>query len=69
MESMIWMFPIRRRISYSSSIASKLLRTINIINIIIIILLIWEFFTPALAESFPPESDWEQLSSNLQDYS
>ena len=33
---------------------------------IIIILLIWEFITPALADDFPLESGWKQVSSNLQ---
>ena len=31
--------------------------------------LIWEFFTPALADSFPLESEWQQVSSNFQDSS
>ena len=37
--------------------------------IIIIILLISEFFTPALADGFPLESEWQQVSSSLQDSS
>ena len=33
---------------------------------IIIILLIWEFFTPKLADDFPLETEWEQVSSSFQ---
>ena len=33
------------------------------------ILLIWKFFTSALANGFPLEADWYQVSSNLQDSS
>ena len=32
-----------------------------------IILLFWEFLTPALANDFPLESEWQQISSRLQD--
>ena len=32
-----------------------------------IILLIWEFFTPALTDGFSLEAEWQQVSSNLQD--
>ena len=38
-------------------------------EIIFIILLIWEFFTPTLADDFSPESEWQQVSSSLQDSS
>ena len=31
--------------------------------------LIWVFFTPVLADSFPLESDWQQVFSGLQDSS
>ena len=34
-----------------------------------IILLNWEFFTTALADGFPLESVWQQVSSHLQDSS
>ena len=37
-----------------------------IIIIIIIILLFWEFFTPALADSFSLEFEWQQDFSSLQ---
>ena len=37
--------------------------------IIIIILLIWEFFAPVLADGFPLDSEWQQVSSSLQDIS
>ena len=40
-----------------------------IINITTIILLIWEFFIPALVNGFPLESEWQQVSSSLQDSS
>ena len=43
--------------------------TIIIIIIIIIILLIYEIFTSALADSFPPESVWQQVFSSFQYYS
>ena len=33
------------------------------------ILLIWEFFTPAVADGFPLESEWQQISSIPQDSS
>ena len=36
---------------------------------IIIILLIWKFFTPALADGFSQESEWQQVSSSLEDSS
>ena len=42
---------------------------IIIIIIIIIITIIWEFFTPALFYGFPLESEWQQVSSSLQDSS
>ena len=35
--------------------------------IIIIILLFWEFFIPALANGFLLESEWQQVSTILQD--
>ena len=37
--------------------------------IIIIILLIWEFFPPALADCLPLEFEWQHVSSSLQDSS
>ena len=37
--------------------------------IIIIILLLWEFFTPALADERLLEFEWQQVSSSLQDSS
>ena len=37
--------------------------------IIIIILLIWEFFPPALSDGFPLESEWQLVSSNLRVFS
>ena len=47
------------------------MKRIIIINIIIIIIifLFWKFFIPALANGFPLESKWLQVSSNLQDSS
>ena len=36
---------------------------------VIIILLIWEFFTPAFADGFLLESEWQQDSSSFQDTS
>ena len=33
--------------------------------VFMIILLIWEFFTPALIGSFPLETEWQQVSSSL----
>ena len=35
------------------------------IIIIIIISLLWEFFTPALADGFSLEFEWQQVSSSL----
>ena len=35
----------------------------------IITLLIWEFFTPTLADSFSLESETQQVSSSLKDSS
>ena len=40
-----------------------------VIIIIIILLFLWVFFTPALADCFPLEFEWQQVSSNLQDFS
>ena len=40
-----------------------------IIIIDIIILFIREFFTLALTDGFPLESEWQQVSSDIQDYS
>ena len=37
--------------------------------IIIIILFRWKFFTPALADEFSLEFEWQQVSSSLQDSS
>ena len=34
-----------------------------------IILLFWEFFIPVLADGFPLEFEWQQVSSSLQDSS
>ena len=48
---------------------SDLLARTIIIIITIIILLILEFFTPTFAASFPLESEWQQVSSSLQDFS
>ena len=36
---------------------------------IIIIIILWEFFTPALAKGFSLEFEWQQVSSSLQDSS
>ena len=41
----------------------------NLAIITIIIIFIWEFFTSALADGFPLESEWQQVSSSLQDSS
>ena len=41
----------------------------KIITIIIIVLLLWDFFTPALADGFPLEFEVLQLSSSLKDSS
>ena len=35
---------------------------------IIIIIIIWEFFKPALVYGFPQDSEWRQVSSSLQFY-
>ena len=34
-----------------------------------IILLLWEFFTPSLADDFSLEFEWQQVFSSLQDSS
>ena len=49
---------------YSSDISCILLRNHRFRSFI---LLIWEFFTPVLADSFPMESEWQQISSYFQD--
>ena len=36
---------------------------------IIIIWLIWKFFTPTFSDGFPPDSEWQKISSSLQDSS
>ena len=42
----------------------------TILQIIIIIIVIsCEFFTPALADGFPLDSEWQQVSSSLQNFS
>ena len=33
---------------------------------VFIILLIWEFLTPFIADGFPLECDWQQVSSSVQ---
>ena len=38
-------------------------------SLIIIILLLFEFFPPAFADGFSIESEWQQVSSSLQDSS
>ena len=38
-------------------------------TVIIIILFILIIFTPVLADGFPQESEWQQVSSSLQDSS
>ena len=40
-----------------------------ILQCIIIMVSSWEFFTSVLADGFSLESDWQQVSSSLQDYS
>ena len=35
--------------------------------IIIIIILLWEFFTPALTDGFSLEFEWQLVSLSLQD--
>ena len=42
---------------------------IIIIIIIFIISLLWEFFTPTLADGFSPEFEWQQVSLSPQDSS
>ena len=54
---------------FSSLRIIQIILFIIIIIIIIIILLIWEFFIPALADDFTLESEWQQVSSSLQDSS
>ena len=39
------------------------------IIIIIIILLLWEFFTPTLADGFSLDFEWQQVPSSLLDSS
>ena len=39
------------------------------ITLVIFILVIWEFFTPALSDGFPLGSVWQQVFSSLQDSS
>ena len=39
------------------------------VPIIITILVIWEFLTHALADSFLLEFEWQQVSSSLRDFS
>ena len=41
----------------------------NLLHSLVIIFSPWEFFTSALAESFPLEFEWQQVSSSLQDFS
>ena len=36
---------------------------------IIIIIIPWELFKPALADGLSLESEWQQVSSGLQDFS
>ena len=50
-------------------LGQMLVDIIIIIIIIIIILLLWEFFTPTLTDCFSLESEWQQVSSSLQDSS
>ena len=60
---MIGMVSILLLISSSPNLFSKTFgtvpRALTIMSIIIIIFLIWEFFTPALADGFPLESGWQ----------
>ena len=67
--AVVWMVSTRPPTSKSSSPFSNSLVIIIIIIIVVVVLLVWEFFTPALADSFPPESDWQQVSSSHQDSS
>ena len=55
----VWTFPLPLLVFFS----------IFLWELFIIILLFWEFFTPALADSFSREYDWQQVSSGLQDSS
>ena len=48
---------------WSAGTAKSAIR--QVIIIIIIILLIWEFFKALIADGFPLESDWQQVTSNL----
>ena len=42
---------------------------IIIIDVFVVDLRIWGFFTPALADGFLLEAEWQQVSSSLQDFS
>ena len=50
---------------FSTWYSIKRIKFYIIIIIIIIILHIWEFFTPAFADGFPLEFQWQQVSSSL----
>ena len=55
--------------SKSPHVSRTLLSILANINTYTIILLLWEFFKPAIADGFPQESEWQQVSSRLQDSS
>ena len=38
---------------------------LNLVYITIIILLLWEFFTPALADGLSLEFEWQQISASI----
>ena len=57
----------RTRLSILAVLSNAVVWIVSIIIIIIITLLILEFFIPVLADSFPLEFEWQQVSSSLQD--
>ena len=50
------------QLAFSITPADKAIKTLEI-DTLYIILLFWEFFTPTLADGFPLEADWQQVSS------
>ena len=55
--------------SFFNSLARSKCLSFIIISIIIIILLFWDIFTQALAESFSLEFEWQHVFSSIQDTS
>ena len=63
LQSLYQAFGYRTKLSACPPVSSSSRPFSKLLGIIMIILLIWEFFTLVVADDFPLESQWQQVSS------